>query len=130
MRFGICTCTENINEAATAGFEFIEISVPELMLAESGPAFTAWVKRVRSGPVAVEAANILIPGHLKVTGPDVDTAALRQHLEQVMQRAEAVGITVVVFGSGGARRLPDGFPLALLLPRKERRDIFFVLSYN
>lgn len=112
MRFGICTSTDNADQAAAAGFEFIEITVSELMRPEAGHAFTSWAERVRTAPAPVEVANCLIPGHLKVTGPDVDTAALRLYLEQIMPRAAAAGVTVVVFGSGSARRLPDGFPPA------------------
>ncbi len=112
MRFGICTSADRAGEAAAAGFDFLEITVPELMREAEGAAFASWAERVRAAPVPVEAANCLLPGSLNVTGPDVDAAALRRHLEPVMRRAGAVGIAVVVFGSGAARRLPDGFPPA------------------
>ncbi len=112
MRFGICTGADRADEAAAAGFDFVEITVPELMREAEGAAFASWAERVRTAPAPVEAANCLIPGNLKVTGPDVDAAALRRYLEPVMRRAGAAGIAVVVFGSGAARRLADGFPPA------------------
>ncbi len=90
---------------------FAEISIGELMPAQDDDAFAQTAARIRAAPLPVEAANCFIPGTLKVTGPDVNATALRRHMEKVLQRAGMVGVSVVVFGSGGARRLPDGFPV-------------------
>jgi sugar phosphate isomerase/epimerase len=58
------------------------------------------------------AANVLLPAALKVTGPDIDYARLDRYAHTVFRRAKEVGMTLIVFGSAGARMVPDGFPVA------------------
>jgi sugar phosphate isomerase/epimerase len=50
-----------------------------------------------------------MPGTLKITGPTADPQKLRHHLATVIRRARKVGIRTIVFGSGAARNVPDGF---------------------
>ena len=50
----------------------------------------------------IEAANLLVPGKMKIVGPAVDLAALRGYLAKVMERAEKVGMKTVV--TSGSRR--------------------------
>jgi sugar phosphate isomerase/epimerase len=57
----------------------------------------------------VRAANGFLPGVLKCVGPVVDTARLVRYADVAFQRAQTDGITIIVFGSGGARQIPDGF---------------------
>src|SRR5690606_26144840 len=58
------------------------------------------------------AANCFLPGGLKVTGPDVDHARLAAYADTAFHRAASLGIRFIVFGSGGARQIPDGWPHA------------------
>jgi sugar phosphate isomerase/epimerase len=46
---------------------------------------------------------------MKVTGPQIDTAQQMAHVRKAFARLARLGTDVVVFGSGGARRVPDGF---------------------
>lgn len=109
MYLGICTRLAGLNEAAEAGFAFAEISTGELLSVESDADFSEVADRIRNAPLPVEAANCFIPGTIKVTGFDVDVTALRGHMEKVLRRAGEAGLSIMVFGSGGARKLPDGF---------------------
>ncbi len=59
-------------------------------------------------PLPCSAANCFVPGHLKITGPDADLAALESYVKTACERAEQVGIQAIVFGSGGARAIPEG----------------------
>jgi len=51
----------------------------------------------------------LLPASLKVTGPDVHQDEQMQHVHRAFSRLATLGTEIVVFGSGGARRVPDGF---------------------
>ena len=57
-----------------------------------------------------EAYNVLLPGDLKVVGPETDAARQERYLEAAFARASSLGGQVAVFGSGGARRIPPGWP--------------------
>ena len=55
------------------------------------------------------AANVLLPATLKCVGPDVDYARLDRYAGNVFRRANGIGMTLIVFGSAGARMIPEGF---------------------
>lgn len=55
------------------------------------------------------AFNIFIPGELKLVGPNVDEKAVLEYVETVMARISQTDTRMIVWGSGGARRVPDGF---------------------
>ena len=55
------------------------------------------------------AVNLFIPGELKVVGPTVDEAAILAYTEKVLQRCKTADVKMITWGSGGSRRLPDGF---------------------
>ncbi len=59
------------------------------------------------------AVNIFIPGHLKVVGPDADEAAVFEYADRVMLRVKELGISLIIWGSGGSRRLPEGYDKAM-----------------
>ena len=58
------------------------------------------------------AANVLLPPTLKASGPDLDYARLDRYAATVFRRAREIGMTIIVFGSAGARMVPAGFPIA------------------
>lgn len=111
MKLGICTSLEGLADAAAAGFDFAEMTVSSLALDKGEADFAAIRQGLRSGPLPVEAFNCFLPGSLKVTGPAVDLEAVRRHMEAALRRAAEAGAAVMVFGSGGARTLPEGFPV-------------------
>ena len=54
-------------------------------------------------------ANNFIPAELKVVGPAVDEAKVIEYVKTAFDRSKQLGIKTIVFGSGGARKVPDGF---------------------
>src|SRR5207248_659966 len=60
-------------------------------------------------PLPIPAANSLVPASLKITGPTADLDALKKYMTTVLSRAQRLGIKTLVFGSGGARNVPDRF---------------------
>ena len=53
---------------------------------------------------------MLLPGDLKVVGPEMDAARQDRYLELAFARAASLGGQVAVFGSGAARGIPTGGP--------------------
>ncbi|MHC4562867.1 MAG: sugar phosphate isomerase/epimerase family protein [Planctomycetota bacterium] len=112
MKLGICTAADTL-DTLPDGLDYIEESVGgALCPREDETAFEAALAKCKGAAAPVVAANCFIPGDLKSTGPDVDAAALDDYVATALARAERVGIDKIVFGSGGSRRVPDGFDKA------------------
>lgn len=114
LRFGLAKFADynplvDIDRIAAWGFDFSEPAVTQTMEL-SDAEFKAALAKTRSAKIHVEAMNWFLPGSLKVTGPSVNRQQVRAYVEKALARAEALGAKVVVFGSGAARSVPDGFP--------------------
>lgn len=59
--------------------------------------------------VKIYAVNIFFPGDLKLVGPDVNEDAVLAHARAVLNRCREAGVNMMIWGSGGSRRVPDGF---------------------
>ncbi len=110
MRLGICIGPEALADAAAAGFDYGETSIWALAFDKGEAEFAPLRAAMLAAPIRMEAINCFLPGELKVTGPSVDLGPVRRHMELVLRRAAEVGAQIMVFGSGGARKLPEGFP--------------------
>ena len=108
VRVGYCTGLKNLEAAKAAGFDYVEVSATEIA-SLSDADFDAAAAKIKQIGIATPAANLFLPGTLKVTGPDIDPAAQMAHVKKAFTRLAKLGTEVVVFGSGGARRVPDGF---------------------
>lgn len=109
MRFGICTPPETTREMAAVGFEYVEWPMSRTVGTMDADAFAELEALASDLDVAPEAWNVMLPPELRIVGPDTDPDALETYLETAFTRASALGGRVVVFGSGGARRIPDGW---------------------
>jgi sugar phosphate isomerase/epimerase len=113
MEIGICMAppsTELAEALSSAGCDYYEPAVASSVMAAGNGAFEADLGSWTVGPLSPRSANVLLPGELKVVGERVDTAAVAAYLTEAGRRAGLLGLGVLVFGSGAARRAPDGFP--------------------
>jgi len=110
MRYGVCGDPVLAAGAAKAGYDYFEWSVGALLKPrEPEAAFAAALSQVRAAPIPCPVVNCFLPADLKVTGPQVDSAALRAYVATACERAQRAGVAIIVFGSGGARQIPEGF---------------------
>jgi sugar phosphate isomerase/epimerase len=113
MKIGLCVPTISSTVTAEAGFDFIEENVQTLLVGEEpDDAFAPRLKAVQTAALPVLAANCFLPGALKCTGPDVDLERIVRYADTAFRRAKLAGLRTIVFGSGGARNIPDGFDRA------------------
>lgn len=112
MKIGICCGPDKAASAAEAGFEYIEWSVGGLLkpLADRTAFEDAW-RQVKASPLPCPVLNCFVPAELKITGPSADPAALERYVTMAFERAEQAGVQTIVFGSGGARQVPDSIPV-------------------
>jgi sugar phosphate isomerase/epimerase len=109
MRLGICTKVERATELRDAGADFVEENVQTLLQGLIDDAKWDGMKRIGESALPVFAANSLVPGDLKIVGESVDFDWLRRYIGTVVSRAKRAGIKMLVFGSGAARNVPEGF---------------------
>ena len=109
IQVGYCTSLANLAAAKAAGFDYVELGTTEIA-ALSDADFEQAVRRVAEIGLPTPAANLFLPATLKVTGPDVDRGQQMAYVRKAFDRLSRLGTEIVVFGSGGARRVPDGFP--------------------
>lgn len=110
MRFGCCVAPEAIGVIADAGFDFCELPARAVLPMEDDRAARSALQQLADAPLRPEAFNVLVPPQLPLVGPAVDRDALQTYLRRAFGRMVALGGVVVVLGSGGARRIPDGMP--------------------
>lgn len=108
---GYCTSLKNLEAAKAAGFDYVELSATEIATL-SEDEFAAAAVRIKAIGIPTPAANLFLPATLKVTGPDVDPGEQMSYVHKALSRLATLGTEIVVFGSGPARRVPDGFPKA------------------
>lgn len=113
MEIGICMAKPTTELAAAlgaAGCGYYEPAMASAVMTADDGAFAADLGSWTVGPLSPRSANVLLPGGMKVVGDRVDEDAVGAYLAEVCRRAELLGMEVLVFGSGAARRAPDGFP--------------------
>lgn len=71
--------------------------------------FIQQLNRFRAAKTRLAAANVFLPGDLKLVGPVVNEAAILGYVDTVMRRCREAGVPIIVLGSGQARKLPQGF---------------------
>ncbi len=125
MKFGICcgpTSLGSEGEApasavarltaamSAAGTDYLEFPVAAVAPGGDRAKFEALRDAFSLSPaLQVEAFNSFLPGHHKVVGPDVDLGSVLGYCRSALLRCSQLGGKVVVLGSAGARRVPDGF---------------------
>jgi sugar phosphate isomerase/epimerase len=113
MKFGLCCNLDLAPAAADAGFDYIEMTVPGLLMPLADDAvFETMLGKLRAAKLPCPVVNCFVPGDIKITGPAVESARLEQYVHTACDRAQRAGVKVIVFGSGGARNIPDGFDRA------------------
>ena len=106
MRIGLCASADQAARAKAAGCDYIELNFTTV--ARMGEAeFAQTAAELTAAGLRAEAMNCFIPGDFNLFSLE-DGAALEAYIRAGMARAKALGTQIVVFGSGGARRLPEG----------------------
>ncbi len=111
MKFGAVVGSDGAVAAAEAGFDYVEIPLAR----EVNPLFPSGARSeskrlLTDAGIPVEAGCVFYPMELKVVGPDVDRGAVSEYIEGTLENSAELGIQIAVFGSGGSRNIPEGFP--------------------
>lgn len=120
MRYGCClnmvasgadgTGTEHLKELAEAEYDYVELPLAEMM-ALGEEEFARIKEQIQDAGVPCEVCNNLFPKTMRLTGDHAETEAAIVYAEKALRKAKSLGVSVVVFGSGPAKHVPDGFSL-------------------
>src|SRR3979411_432345 len=108
VQVGYCTSVKNVAAAKAAGFDYVEVGTSEIA-ALSDADFEKVLQDVRQIGLPTPAANLFLPATRTGTGPAIAREQQMAHVRKAFGRLSRLGTEIVVFGSGGARRVPDGF---------------------
>jgi len=115
MKLGFCTGMDGLSLAVKAGCDYVETSFTSVARM-SDDEFAAFEKAVAATGLKVEAMNGFIPGDYPLCTLE-DYSGVLEYVRGGMQRGQKLGTQVVVFGSGAARRIPEGMDKAEALKK-------------
>ncbi len=108
---GACLGPDKWEMAKAAGCDFIEGSVPKVLMPENSDAeFAAALAGYKASGAKIYALNGFLIPDIKVTGPNADHKRALKWAETAFSRAKQMGIKVIVFGSGRSRGIEGNFP--------------------
>lgn len=120
MRFGCClnmvascpdgTGIEYIEKLAELGYDYVELPLAEMMMF-SEENFNHLKKLVQDSGLECEVCNNFFPKTLRLTGEEVNMDMILTYAQKALDRAHELGVKYVVFGSGPAKNVPEGYPI-------------------
>lgn len=108
VRIGYCGPLKDIDSVKAAGFNYMELRTSEVA-ALSDADYESLAAKLKRLALPTPAAYWFIPAEVKVTGPAVDKNQQAMYLRKALDRASRLGVRLIVFGSSGARMVPEGF---------------------
>ncbi len=114
MKIGVCAGPDDARMLAEAGADYIECGVVGTLMPLADDS--AWLKMrsaLLTSPLPLETFNLFLPGDFRLVGEPsevTDPTVIRRYVFTALRRARDVSGSLIVFGSGGARRVPASFP--------------------
>ena len=120
MKFGCCVNmfatpqdplgTRWMKAVEAAGYDYVELPMATIM-SLSDDDFESLAVEVDSLSIPCECCNSFVRADIRLTGPDADFDKAEEYLRVSTARAARLGAKYLVFGSAGAKNVPDGFPM-------------------
>lgn len=106
MKFGVCVGTdiEKMKLIKEIGYDYAEGHCQEIARKDK-----EYLDAMKATGLPMVAANCFIG--LRIVGEEKNEAEVKAYLEKLFENASYLGLEYLVFGSSGARRIPDGMSL-------------------
>ncbi len=113
MEFGICAGPELAEHARAANFTYLDGSVGSILNPYATESEFEDVYAKLYAPAALPILNLisLLPREMRVAGPNADIPKAVAYCTTAFQRAARIGIKTISFGSGNARKCPEGWAM-------------------
>jgi D-psicose/D-tagatose/L-ribulose 3-epimerase len=108
VKVGRCSKLTELAETKAAGFDYAELGVRDIAKL-SDAEFIELQARHKEVGIPTPVANLFLPKEMRVVGPGIDQGPLIEYARKAFERVALLGVRTIVFGSGDARKVPDGF---------------------
>ncbi|MGI5899841.1 MAG: sugar phosphate isomerase/epimerase family protein [Christensenellales bacterium] len=98
-----------VDSLRNAGCDFIEMSVLSVVDL-TNDEFSRFRAYLKENEIEIEVFCSFVPPSIRLIGDDIDRSLIMRYIQKALSRCAACGAKVIVFGSGGARTRPEGFP--------------------
>jgi sugar phosphate isomerase/epimerase len=105
---GVCTSPEAV-PALASGYDHVELSAAGVLAGADATDGAVDLAALRALCPPVRAFNCFVPGDIRLVGPDVSPEQVAAYAATTIARAAGADAELIVFGSGGSRRVPEGF---------------------
>ncbi|MEI7986886.1 MAG: hypothetical protein WCI55_14770 [Armatimonadota bacterium] len=106
MKIGICTSLGKAPLAVDAGFDYVELSVSQMMAGRWDAILPPWDTSEYEG-LPIEACNLFFPGGVKLFSSNWEGLfPVIVYLNQAREILTQIGVSIGVVGSGNQRRCP------------------------
>lgn len=107
---GIVTTIEKDSLIIASGFQLMGASVGKMIAPSlSEEKFKQNLKNIGKLKAKLYMCNVMFPGEIKIAGPKVNEARVLAYVDSLFQRAQQAKVSLIVLGSGAARRLPENY---------------------
>jgi sugar phosphate isomerase/epimerase len=103
MKFGVACPVVHAETVLSVGFDYVELPAASTF---GDPSFD--LAQIRDLPTPV--TNMFFPGEIRIPKPIRNDYL--SYVERMFARAESCGVEIMVVGSGGSRRAPDGYDVS------------------
>ena len=97
-----------IETAQEAGYEYVELPLAQVMELDR-QEFDGLLAQLGESGICCRACNNFFPAAVRLTGEDVCPEKVKDYIKKAVERASGLGAGVIVFGSSGAKNVPEGF---------------------
>lgn len=110
MKIGFCGGYDSYEIIKDAGYDFIEMPVGEVMPHLDDEQYEPKRIKLKQMGIPCLAFNIFVPGSFAIIESYMgdEKEEILQHCKVAIERVADLGGKIIVFGSGKARRIPDG----------------------
>lgn len=104
---------DRVETLARLGYDYVELPLAQMMALDD-TAFETLAKRVEDSGIRCEACNNFFPASLRITGANpTPREKLADYIDRAIARMQRLGARTVIFGSSGAKNVPEGFDHAV-----------------
>ncbi|WMJ87598.1 sugar phosphate isomerase/epimerase family protein [Anaerocolumna sp. MB42-C2] len=99
-----------ITYLAECGYDYVELPLAQVMELSSRE-FGILKTTLKNNGIGCECCNNFFPASIRLTGENTSPAVIEEYIQKACTRAAELDAKVIVFGSSGAKNVPEGYPM-------------------